>query len=90
MDKSNPTKIRRQMNGTVVSNKMQKTLVVRVDTLKTHAKYQKKYLSSKKYKAHDDFGNFQIGDKVVIQEARPMSKDKRWRVLPKEAPKAKK
>ncbi len=77
-------KIFRKLTGTVVSNKMQKTLVVKVDTLKSHPKYKKQYVSSKKYKAHDPYGNFQIGDKVVIQEARPMSKDKRWRVLPKE------
>lgn len=76
---------KRQLNGEVVSNKMQKTLVVKVDTLKTHPKYNKKFLVSKKYKAHDAYGNFAIGDKVVIEEARPMSKEKRWRVLPKES-----
>ena len=75
---------KRQLAGIVVSNKMMKTLVVKVDTLKTHAKYKKQYLSSKKYKAHDPYGNFQVGDKVVIEEAKPMSKEKRWRVLPKE------
>ncbi|MBI3626644.1 30S ribosomal protein S17 [Candidatus Uhrbacteria bacterium] len=75
--------IKRQLAGVVVSNKMMKTLVVKVDTLKTHAKYKKQFLSSKKYKAHDDYGNFQVGDKVVIEEMKPMSKEKRWRVLPK-------
>ena len=75
--------IKRQLSGVVVSNKMQKTLVVRVDTMKSHPKYNKQYLSSKKYKAHDPYGNFQIGDKVVVQESKPMSKDKRWHVLPK-------
>ena len=82
-------KIKRQLAGVVVSNKMQKTLVVRVDTMKSHPKYNKQYLSSKKYKAHVSYGNFQIGDKVVIEEAKPMSRDKRWAVLPKAGAEAK-
>lgn len=77
------TKIKRQLTGTVVSNKMQKTLVVRVDSLKWHPKYKKQFTVSRKFKAHDPYGGFAVGDKVSIQEMRPLSKDKRWRVLPK-------
>lgn len=85
---SKELKKRRQLEGVVTSNKMMKTLVVKVDNLKTHPIYKKSYVVSKKYKAHDAYGNFKIGDKVTIEEARPMSREKRWRVLPKVAPKA--
>ncbi len=64
--------------GTVVSDKMDKTVVVEIVTLKTHPKYKKQYKSSKKYKAHDEENKFKIGDKVAIIESRPYSKDKRW------------
>lgn len=63
-----------------MSNKMQRTVVVRVDTLKKHAKYLKYYKTYKKYKAHDERAEYQVGDRVVIQETRPMSKEKRWKV----------
>ena len=59
---------------------MQKTLVVRVDTLKRHPKYQKFYRTSKKFKAHDESGEYRVGDVVTLVETRPISKDKRWRV----------
>ena len=59
---------------------MQKTLVVRVDTLKRHPKYQKFYRTSKKFKVHDESGEYRMGDIVILVETRPISKDKRWRV----------
>ena len=73
----------RKLKGTVISNKMTHTLVVRVDTLKRHRKYQKFYRTSKKYKAHieGEKGEYRIGDIVMMVETRPFSKDKRWRVI---------
>jgi len=71
----------RKLKGTIVSNKMQKTVVVRVDRLKKHPKYQKYYLLSKKFKAHDEQGEYKVGDVVIIQEVRPLSKEKRWKVV---------
>ncbi|KKS37342.1 MAG: 30S ribosomal protein S17 [Parcubacteria group bacterium GW2011_GWA2_42_14] len=59
---------------------MAKTVVVRVDSLKKHEKYQKFYKVSKKYKVHDDKGEYKAGDIVMIQETRPFSKEKRWKV----------
>ena len=71
----------RKLKGTIISNKMAKTVVVRVGSLKKHEKYQKFYKVSKKYKAHDDKGEYKVGDVVMIQETRPMSKEKRWKVI---------
>ncbi len=64
--------------GIVVSDKMDKTVVVKIDRLKMHSKYKKKYKISKKYKAHDAENEFKIGDKVEIVEVKPMSKEKKW------------
>lgn len=77
------TKTRRRLEGTVVSDKMEKTVVVRVDRVKTHSKYRKQYTVSDRYKAHDEKGEAKTGDKVVIEETRPYSKEKRWRVIAK-------
>lgn len=60
---------------------MKKTVVVRVDRLAKHAKYLKYYRVSKKFKAHDENNEHQVGDIVVIQETRPLSKEKRWKVV---------
>lgn len=73
----------RQLVGRVVSAKMQKTVVVAVDKLKLHEKYRKQYKVTKKYKAHDEKGEYKDGDRVIIQETKPMSKDKRWIVTGK-------
>lgn len=73
-----------QLTGTVISNKMQKTVVVEVERVKKHPKYKRRFKLHKKYKAHDEKGEYKVGDKVVIQETRPLSKDKRWRVIKKE------
>jgi small subunit ribosomal protein S17 len=73
---------KRQLTGTIISNKMAKTVVVEVEKLKEHPKYKKRYRFSKKYKAHTN-KEHQIGDKVMIEECRPMSKEKRWRVIGK-------
>lgn len=78
---NNQIKKVRQLKGVVVSDKMQKTVVVSVTRLKKHPKYKKYYKVTKRFKAHDEKGEYHTGDKVVIQETRPMSHDKRWRVL---------
>lgn len=68
----------RILKGTVVSDKMQKTAVVEILRLKKHPKYKKYYKVSKRFKAHNLDNQYHMGDKVLIQETRPMSKDKRW------------
>lgn len=67
--------------GIVVSTSMAKTIVVAVDTLKTHPKYKKRYISTKKYKVHDELGKSQVGDIVHFRECRPRSKDKRHEIV---------
>ena len=74
---------RRRLQGTVVSTKMAKTVVVRIDRMKTHPKYRKQFVVSRRYKAHDETGGYAVGDAVVIEETRPISKEKRWRVVGK-------
>ena len=74
---------KRQLIGTVVSDKMQKTIVVETERIKEHPKYKKRYKVSKRYKAHDEKGEYKEGDKVVIEECKPLSKDKRWKVIKK-------
>lgn len=71
----------KMLKGTVVSDKMNKTVVVEVEHFKKHPRYGRYYKSSKKYKAHDEAGEFHIGDKVLIKETRPMSKDKHFVVM---------
>ncbi|MCH8049099.1 30S ribosomal protein S17 [Patescibacteria group bacterium] len=74
---------RRRLTGTVVSDKMDKTAVVRVERTVLHSKYLKRYTISKKYKAHDSDNTAKVGDMVTIEETRPISKDKRWRIVSK-------
>jgi len=74
---------KKQITGAVVSNKMQKTVVVKVERIKEHPRYKKRYKVHKKYKAHDKKGGCKVGDKVIIEECRPISKEKRWRVIKK-------
>lgn len=68
----------RTITGTVTSNKMDKTVVVSVDTKRSHPKYHKEYKVTKKFYAHDEKNACQIGDKVTIKESRPLSAKKRW------------
>jgi small subunit ribosomal protein S17 len=67
--------------GLVVSDKMQKTVVVQIDRRVPHPVYGKMVTRSKKFKAHDEENTCKVGDTVRIQETRPLSKDKRWRVV---------
>jgi small subunit ribosomal protein S17 len=71
----------RVMKGQVASDKMNKTVVVAVSRLKEHPIYRKRYKITKRYKAHDEKNECKIGDIVLIGETKPMSKDKRWRVI---------
>jgi small subunit ribosomal protein S17 len=73
----------RKLQGTVVSDKMKKTVVVAITSLKLHPKYKKYFKVTKKFKAHDENNEYHVGDQVLIQETRPMSKEKRWIVVGK-------
>ena len=73
--------LRKVMVGTVKSNKMDKTVVVAVETNVSHGVYGKTVKRTYKLKAHDEENVCQIGDKVRVMETRPLSKDKRWRVV---------
>ena len=80
MTQENKT-IQRKLKGTIVSDKMEKTVVVSIDRVRTHSKYKKQYTSSKKYKVHDPENKGKVGDIVEFVACRPMSKDKRWRLI---------
>ena len=69
------------LKGVVVSDKMDKTVVVLVNSLVKHPKYKKYIKISKKYKAHDPEKKYKVGDRVIIEETRPISKDKHFKVL---------
>lgn len=75
--------IKRKLTGIVMSNKMTKTVIVKVDSVKVHPKYHKRYTVSKKYPAHTE-ETFAVGDKVVIEESKPYSKTVNWRVISKQ------
>ena len=72
---------RQQKVGRVVSNKMDKTIVVVVESLKKHRIYKRTYKQTKRFQAHDEENTCQIGDTVRIEESRPLSKMKRWRLV---------
>ncbi len=74
---------KRRFIGKVVSDKMQKTVVVEVERIKEHPLYKKRFKVHRRYKAHDEHNQYKVGDIVVIEECRPLSKEKRWRVLGK-------
>ena len=75
--------IRKKIKGTVVSDKMDKTVVVSVDRYVKHPKYGKYYTITKRYKAHDETNVYKVGDVVIIEESKPISKDKTFIVLEK-------
>ena len=82
MENKKPKK-KKRLEGIVVSDKMQKTVVVKVERKAAHPLYKKIVSYHKKYKAHDEKNECQIGDRVIIEECRPISKTKRWRVVKK-------
>jgi small subunit ribosomal protein S17 len=73
--------MRKVRTGMVISDKMDKTVVVRVQTLKEHPRYKKHVQQSTRFKAHDEQNQCKVGDRVRIMETRPISHDKRWRVV---------
>ena len=79
----NMEKIIRKLKGIVVSDKMAKTVVVSVVRLKKHQVYKKYFKVTKRFKAHDENNEYKVGDKVVIEETRPLSREKRWKVVSK-------
>jgi small subunit ribosomal protein S17 len=72
---------RKSREGVVVSDAMQKTRVVKIERVYRHPKYQRVIRMSKKLKAHDEANESHVGDRVLIEETRPISKEKRWRIL---------
>ena len=74
---------KRKLIGKIVSAKMQKTVVVEVERVKEHPKYKRRFKVHNKFKAHDEKGEYKEGDVVVIEEGRPLSKDKNWTVISK-------
>ncbi len=71
----------RTFEGTVVSTKMAKTAVVVVKSVRVHPKYHKRYTVARRYKVHDEKGVARVGQKVTFVECRPISKEKRWRLI---------
>lgn len=74
---------KQQLIGTVVSDKMAKTVVIKVDIQKRHPKYHKSYKVSRRFKAHTETNDYHVGDKVVIESCRPISRDKHFKVISK-------
>lgn len=70
----------KKFTGVVVSDKSDKTIIVKVERVKINKKYKKRYIVSKKYKVHDEKNSCKVGDKVSFIECRPISKDKKWRI----------
>ena len=73
--------MKRKLQGIIVSDKMNKTRVVAITRLKKHPRYKKYYKITRKFKAHDEKNEYKTGDKVAIEETRPMSKEKRWIII---------
>lgn len=76
-------KQRQQFEGIVVSDAMQKTVVVEAARFATHPRYHKRIQIRKRFKAHDEENQYKVGDKVTIEATRPISKEKRWKVIEK-------
>jgi small subunit ribosomal protein S17 len=81
MAEQTTTSKQRERQGVVVSDKMEKTIVVQVTTVKPHAEYQKVVRRTSRLKAHDETNEARIGDTVLVRECRPLSRDKTWRLI---------
>ena len=81
--KTHNTIIMKRLTGQIVSDKMKKTVVVEVILTRIHSKYHKTYQIGRRFKAHDEAGVYKVGDTVVIEETRPLSREKRWKVVEK-------
>ena len=77
------SKSTQRIQGLVISDKMDKTVVVKVDSRRRHKKYHKAYTVSKKFKAHDEDNTYHVGDIVIIEATKPISKDKNFKVVKK-------
>lgn len=75
--------MKKKLQGKIVSDKMDKTIIVQVDRFVAHPLYKKKYKVSKKYRVHDEKNEYNEGDSVEIEATKPISKEKRWRVVKK-------
>ncbi len=73
----------RTLQGTIISDAMQKTRVISIVRLRKHPRYQKYYKVTTRLKAHDEKNEYKTGDEVIIRETRPLSKDKRWIIVAK-------
>lgn len=71
----------RKLEGIIVSDKMNKTRVVLIERLVRHPRYEKRYRVSQRIKAHDENNEYKVGDQVVIAETRPISREKRWKIV---------
>lgn len=74
---------KRQFSGVVIKDAMSKTVIVKVERWKTIAKYNKRISLNRKFKCHDEKGQYHVGDRVIFEECRPLSREKRWRVIKK-------
>lgn len=74
-------KLKRKLVGTIVSDKMNKTRIVEVHRFKKHTRYHKYFRVTRRYKVHDSNNQYKIGEVVLIQESRPLSKEKRWQII---------
>ncbi len=81
MSENENNKIIRKFIGVVSSNKMDKTVVVKIEKKVQHKVYKKLIKLSKSFKVHDEKNEAKVGDRVVFQECRPLSKEKRWRIV---------
>lgn len=81
MEKETKKVNKRKLEGVVVSEKMAKTRIVEVSRLTKHPRFHKYYKVTKRFAAHDEEGKYKTGDFVVIEETKPMSRTKRWRII---------
>jgi len=73
--------MKRKFQGTVISDKMAKTIVVAIEEIRQHPKYLRRYKIQKRFKVHDENKQAKVGDKVIFEECRPLSKEKRWKLV---------
>lgn len=83
MEQPKQNNLKRRLVGVVVSDKMTKTRVVAITRFKKHPKYLKYYKVTRKFKVHDEDNAYRTGDTVLIEETRPLSKEKRWKIVEK-------
>lgn len=83
MESNTTSTKKQQITGTVVSDKMDKTIVVLAQVRKRHSKYHKSYTLTTRYQAHDEANEYKVGDKVIIEAIRPLSKNKKFKVIKK-------